>query len=165
MRTVFARFFIVVGLLLATGACLAEEVAKEVSQEAILIPTASHNLRESPPSGIFFTTGDKIATIQSRDTLRVIGTKNVRTLFNTYTWFKVELVNSAGPDTDSVGSLGTDSAKPWVGWVYGGKADEPTSFQVRPPLQVQQLSKAIEEGNLETAQQLVGEIEAKRKEQ
>ena len=66
-------------------------------------------LRDSPPSGWFYTTGEKVGTIEKGTKVVATDEKRVKTLFGESRWLMVDVVD---PKTEEKTSRG---------WVYGGE--------------------------------------------
>src|SRR5574340_740868 len=65
-------------------------------------------LRDSPPSGLFYTMGAAKGVVKKGDTLVVQETKEVTTFFSKYIWYRVEVLD---PNTEK---------RKGSGWIYGG---------------------------------------------
>ncbi len=94
--------------VVSTGSGLFAQGVTLKEHSVALVTKAELSLRDAPPSGPFYSAGQKIGVIPKGATVVAIGEKNVNTLFGEYKWLQVNVVD---PKT---------LAKKSTGWVYVG---------------------------------------------
>ncbi len=79
-------------------------------------------LRDSPPSGLFYTKGEKLDVVADSEILVIQEKKNVKTLFQNYEWLKVKrtFYKKDGSKIEP---------KVIEGWVYNGKIEGEPYFE------------------------------------
>lgn len=104
----FGSSFLV--FFIALGQTLSAEEGVAVKEAAVtFVAKGNLTLREAPPSGLFYTTGDKIGTIKTGTKVVATDEKKVKTLFSESTWLMVDVVDAK------------TGQKTTTGWVYAGE--------------------------------------------
>jgi len=89
---------------------LSAEEGVAVKETAVpLVAKGNLTLRETPPSGWFYRTGDKIGTIKTGTKVVATDEKKVKTLFSESRWLMVDVVDAK------------TGQKTTTGWVYAGE--------------------------------------------
>jgi len=100
---------ILVFFIALTQTLSAEEGVTVREQAVPLVAKGNLTLREAPPSGLFYKTGDKIGTINTGTKVVATDEKKVKTLFGESRWLMVDVVDAK------------TGQKTTTGWVYAGE--------------------------------------------
>ena len=107
MRKVGSLILVVIAL---TQALFAEEGIAVKEKAVTFVAKVNLTLRETPPSGLFYTTGEKIGTIETGTKVVATDEKKVKTLFGESRWLMVDVMDAKSGEKTS------------TGWVYVGEA-------------------------------------------
>jgi len=105
-------------LLMLLSAPLAWAQEGPIPRGTVLKPVGEVVLRDAPPSGFLLKPGERLGVVDVNDTVRVIGSKTVKTLVGEYFYLQVEPV----VDGDSRNSTG--------GWAYLGDSEGVRNFSL-----------------------------------
>ncbi|MBU0702129.1 hypothetical protein KKE26_12705 [bacterium] len=108
MKKIGSLIVIVIAL---TQTLSAEEGVAIKEKTVTFVAKENLTLRESPPSGLFYTTGEKIGTIETGTKVVASDEKKVKTLFGESRWLMVDVIDA---------KTGT---KTFTGWVYAGETN------------------------------------------
>jgi hypothetical protein len=106
MRTALLTLVLVVGV---NGVSWSQEGVLLKEKSVVVVANDNLKLRSSPPSGLFYMTGDSIGTVEKGQTMLATDEKTVKTLFGEHKWLKVDLQDAKGV------TVATE------GWVYVGE--------------------------------------------
>ena len=115
MRKIGSLILVVIAL---TQTLSAEEGVAVKEKSVTFVAKGNLALREAPPSGLFYTIGEKIGTIETGTKVVATGEKKLKTLFGESRWLMVDVMDAK------------TGAKTFTGWVYAGETGGKFYFEM-----------------------------------